>query len=433
MRVCYPWTQVIFKAIYDGSETDEEIVSHPLYPTEVIVECNSYSEADTAKGTFEFNTHPIDPRLIKSLAVLVYMGVKRAPHDEPLLVDENLRFMGFVDIPAMEFSEDGSKVTFEARDYTALLLDTKIGGEMVDLRKPVHEVVQDLLKQEPAFEAIEVVLKGIDTTPNLATFKSDWNHEDAAASEDSYWDKIVDLVQQAGLICYIEKDKLIISAAKNLTPDSYVELFLFGRNVRSIKMQRDLKKRQKTNVEVRSYDDKNKQTCIGKYPLVAQSKKVITGEGSKDKVEVYPFVVKNINDQGQLNQIAESIYWQLVRQEVSGTIETNEAKTLWADKDTVLMSLKHGDAVFAGVHADNNGIVSFHNMSVSEREGYLRSIGYPNDVAGKFAKIYDSDKLNTPYYIKKASHKFDVEEGYSLTVEFINFADGDKLLQEAQS
>lgn len=432
MRVSYPWAKVIFKAIYEdpANPDGDEVAPHPVYPLEVTVECNSYREADTAKLTCDFKEQPIDPRLIKSLAIMVHMGTLRRAGEKPILGDDNLRFVGFVDVPSMEFSDDGKKVSFEARDYTGLLIDTKIGSDMVDLRRPVHDVIKGLLAQEPCFANIEVELRGIEDTPILAEVKSDWNHKSASEKGDTYWDKIVDLVQQAGLICYIDKDKLVITKAKTVTPASYVELFLYGKNLKKLTIKRDLKKKQKTNIEVRSYDDKQKRTLIGRYPQTPVAKKVVTGEESSNKTEIYPFVVANINDQQKLNEIAESIYWQLVREEVSGTIETEETRTLWADKDNSLMGLKHGDAVFVGFHSDGSGLVDFHSMSQSARQGYLRGMGYPDDLAERFAKLYETDKMYGPYYVKKASHKFDVDDGYSLSVDFINFFDPDKLAAE---
>lgn len=431
MRVFYPWAKVILSAIYEGD--DEKVVSSPVYPLEVTVECNSYREADTAKVVCNFKEQPIDPRLVRSLAIQVHMDTKSSAGGETNCDDSNLMFVGFVDVPSMEFSDDGSKVSFEARDYTALLIDTMLGDEMIDLRKPVDQIVKALLAEEAAFAEIEVVLKGIEETPNLSEFKSDWNHKAGTEEGESYWDFIVDLVQQAGLICYIEKDKLIITKAKNLTQDTYVELFLYGKNLKKLKIERDLRKKRAPSIEVRSYDDKQKKTLIGKYPKKDPERKVVSGEDKVDKQEKIRFTVSNINDKARLDQIAEDTYWALVREEMSGSLETEEARTLFSGSDKSLMTLRHGDAVFVGFHADSNGVFNFHSMSDSERQGHLKRMGYPDDLAGVFSKLYDSDKMYGPYYVKKATHKFSVDNGYSLGVDFINFIDADKIIKEAQN
>lgn len=419
MRVSYPWAAVVLKLIF---EDDEEVVTQPVFPVEVTVEKNSYNEADTAKAELNFREFPFDPRMCKSMVMLVHMGVLATPTESPRIDEDNLIFIGFVDVNTIDFDENNTRVILEARDYTALLLDTTYPEEAVDIGKPLKEVIEEILAKEPPFAEIKVELMGIEETPVLGDFKSERNRKQASVKEQSYWDLIVDMTQQSGLICFIEKDKLIIQEAQSLGDDSRIEPFVFGKNLTKLNISRDFRKPSRVNIEVRSYDDKNKKTLVARYPDPPVSKKVVVNEDSKEKFEYQRFVVKNINSEDQLKKIAKSIYWQLVRGEVKGGLETEETNSISAD-NALLMNLSHGKGIYAGFDFGEGQIVQ--TMRPGERENYLRGLGYEPAIASKLSQLFDSDRLNGPYYVHKASHRFTVEDGYGLGLEFINFVDAD--------
>lgn len=414
----YPWCAVVLKLIFEDSE---EVVTQPVFPVDVSVEKNPYHEADTAKVELNFKDFPLEPRLCKAITLLVHMGCLDTPNESPLVSEDNLIFIGFVDQNSIEFDDSKTKVMLEARDYTSLLIDQKYPEETVNINRPLVDVVEEILSKEEAFGEIEIELRGLDESPTLGDFKSERNWEEATVKEQTFWDLIVDMCQQSGLVCFIENDKLVIQQAQNLVDDSRIEPFIFGQNIKKITVSRDLRKLNQPNIEVRSYDDKQKKTLVGRYPDPPVSKKAIVKEDSKERFEYQRFIVRNINSEDQLKKIAESIYWQVARNEVKGTIETRETKSLLED-NALLMTLAHGKGIYAAFKAEG----MFQNLQTSERENYLNSIGFDSKVAKKMASLFDSDKLNGPYYVHKATHSFKNDSGYGLNIEFINFIDVDK-------
>jgi len=419
MRVSYPWAALVLKMIF---EDDEEVVTQPVFPVEVTVEKNSYNEADTAKAELNFKEFPFDPRMCKSIVMLVHMGVLASPNESPRIDENNLIFIGFVDVNTIDFDENDTRVILEARDYTALLLDTTYPEETVDLGKPLKEVIEGILAKEPPFAEIQVELRGIEETPVLGDFKSDRNRKQASVKEENYWDLIVDMTQQSGLICFIDKDKLVIQEAQSLADDSRIEPFVFGKNLTKLNISRDFRKPSRVNIEVRSYDDKNKKTLLARYPDPPLSKKVVVKDEAKEKFEYQRFVVKNINSDDQLKKIAKSVYWQLVRGEVKGGLETSETNSINSD-NALLMTLRHGLGIYAAFDFGDGQLVQ--SMKSGERENYLKGLGYDQAIASKISALFDSDKLNGPYYVHKASHRFKNDSGYGLELDFINFVDVD--------
>lgn len=141
-------------------------------PIKASVELSGIRKPGKFSLTFDFRVLPIDPRLVRSAAVEIYMDSVSAanfaagvtapsmPGGERISqittasrlsaitpTVENLVLQGLVDSWRVQHTTNGSLVFMEGRDMTGLFLNTPITPEMVknlDLSKPIDKVVEHI-------------------------------------------------------------------------------------------------------------------------------------------------------------------------------------------------------------------------------------------------------------------------------------------------
>ena len=157
------------------SRTREELVEITDVTTarSVTVERNDYNTADKCDVEIDVQRLPILPRMIRQVLIQVYAGdaggTDASPED--LQNDDSLiRFIGYVDEPALALNEDDGRITWGARDYTALYLDTKRPprdcvpsyGDRLDV------ALRRILDVVPGGEHIKLELRGAREWPELS-------------------------------------------------------------------------------------------------------------------------------------------------------------------------------------------------------------------------------------------------------------------------
>lgn len=441
MTAYYPRCRVFLKLVLEdfgagGRDVVHLISDPPVDECEVVR--NGYDQADTFKLVLPFDWFPIDPRLIRSCGVGIYMGGAEGP-DKDIVAGEgnkNLMILGHVDDGEIDHS-DGSTVSLTGRDFTGLLLDEKwqafIEGKEgkenarrpsgIDLKKPLDKVIRSILDKKLATKSLKLEFRGVASPPVLGSWHSHGEHE--VSDDASFWDVIKHLVYQAGLICFVEFDTLVVTEAKTLDERGKVGgAFVYGENLKKLSLKRKLGRIRATNIRVRSYDTKKKRTLTGTYPAKPLEKVTISGTGEVTKEQSFlDFFVPNVASKAQLDKIALSIYTQRSRQQLEGSFETEDMTTLVGTKELALTALRDGSAVTIDVAADERSFLKAHS-SVEERTNYLSQRGYPSRVAGVIARAFDD--LDTAFYVKSATHRYSGEDGYSLNCAFLNFITGDK-------
>lgn len=154
-------------------------------PTEASIEIPGYRDAGKFSMTFAYRDLPIDPRLVRSCGIEIHMGVvdpgnfaTGMTHSEVdgrgqkfrksilRTIDANgmpneatLTMIGLVDTWHVKHNSSGSIAMLEGRDLRGMLLDTPANPKLfakLDLKKPIDDVVRQIVAKLPAGERIMV-------------------------------------------------------------------------------------------------------------------------------------------------------------------------------------------------------------------------------------------------------------------------------------
>lgn len=446
MKYFYPHAVARLRVVWEnfGDDTSpslQQVYEVNVIPKSVKVNINSYVEADTFELEVDYKTFPFDPRTIRSCQVSIFMENLDKLGD-PLSAmepgEENAVFEGFADEDQMQLDDSQRCVRIKGRDFTALYIDAKWPGKMLPLDKPVDQVIAGIIGRLKATGNITVDNRtGSATLPTLAKFYPDFGAlagKRNAKQNEKYWDVIQDIANRAGLICYMELDKLVLTKPRTLYDPSKAVQFVYGKNLKKLEMTRKFGRQKGFNILVR---------CItGKEVLKAEIPKDSTNlpEGGDyvripkqspkgamvDKKEedsiapVMAFNVANVTDKAHLVEVGEKIYEELGRQQIEGSITTSVMDAP-SGADVLcfnLLKLRNGTPISIVIGTDDlEGIRKVDN--VAQRTQYLQMRGYPQKVATIFAQTLG--KFTTPFYTKSVSFSLDADQGFRIDVDFLNF------------
>lgn len=225
-------------------------------PKKASVELPAYRQAGKFNLTFDFKDLPIDPRLVRSASVRIYMdtvaatsyseGVVRPgagnnrvsilpPTARPSVVNpslDNMVLSGTVDTWHVSHTSSGSEITLEGRDSRGILLDSPIKPVMLDkipLKADIVKVVQAIVKLHPLMGDVQVLPSAPSDWPdglpsptlqgNLAPAQTrvrrGANGQQARASAGSdpknlnFWDLITRYCSLVGAVPYFYGDNQI--------------------------------------------------------------------------------------------------------------------------------------------------------------------------------------------------------------------------------
>lgn len=407
------------------------------------VNINDYTQADSFTCELEYNNFPFDPRCIRALGVTVHLEDMRSLYNTDGSLNtitpkkENIVFVGFADEETIKLDDSSRTISFEGRDYTALLIDSPYDGRTIDLGTKLDDIVAELLGRLDATKQIKVINRTGEELPIIAKFSPGYDvlgKDRSAKRNETFWDVIQDLVARAGLIAYIELDSLIISKPRVLYQDSRDTEFIYGRNLKSLSFKRKLGRRKGINVAVRALNLESKELLEARIPEEAseawsietkisrtvQTVDKIKPDGTVDKVPApyLAFRVADVADKAQLIKIGEGIFEEVGRQQIEGSIETLEmcVKTDGIEYD--LLKLRNGAPVRIEIDAqDIEGITRLNTFGARLR--FLKARCYPDEVANALAESLGL--LDTRFYTKGLSFSMDGESGFKMQLDFLNF------------
>lgn len=152
-------------------------------PKKASVELPAYRQAGKFNLTFDFRDLPIDPRLVRSVGVRIYMDAIAAPNfaegigspnasgervsilprtARPSVVVpslDNLILAGFADTWHVSHTSSGSEVTIEGRDQRGVLLDSPVKPAMlsgIPLKSNIADVVQWIVDKHPLAGQVKI-------------------------------------------------------------------------------------------------------------------------------------------------------------------------------------------------------------------------------------------------------------------------------------
>jgi hypothetical protein len=382
-----------------------------VVPKRLVVRRTPYREADTATVEVDYRNFPFDPRVARAVAMVAYIGQGRDANDPLDISGLAPIFTGYADDGRWE-AGDTNQIELNGRDQTALLLDAKWSGEMLDLAKPLEELVRSIVGRQAATKGFEVEVRG--KPPVLASVRADTGSTQAAAPTDSLWDVISNLAAQAGMVAWVEINRVIIAPAQSVRNAAATPAFVLGQNLKRLVVKRLWQRRSDVTVVVRSYDVATGTTLSAVYPESAEGD--FAGTGEKREQEAMLFTVSNVTSKAELARIARQIYERRAIADVEIELETKEMVGL-AGED--LTALKAGDSIAVIVGAEEREFL--HRRTTFQRTSFLISRGYDPEVALAIAAAYDT--IAKVYQVEVAEHRFgtDGNEGYSLRVTALNY------------
>lgn len=397
-------------------------------PRRARLERNDIHTADRLSVEVDFRSFPFHPSMVRSAAVAYFAWDEMG--DPPAgAVEQNLRFLGVVDVPELNLGDE-SHASLECRDYTAVLLGKKASAAMrVPLGRPLDDILRDLLATLPGEQAtllsLQLFAGGRDWPVVSAGGRS--NARLFVEPKDTLWSVIRRVVQQVGLVCWVELDRLVVSTPRNVTERTRPVRFSFGRNLSSLRLRRDPQNQTKP-VALTQFDPRTGQRSQAVFPPEAgrprgrrqRGHATISGSGrgsangEDTKPEEY-----NITDSlsaEDLARAAETTYRQRARTEMEGSLSTHEMRVGAYD----LLTAKTTDAIEAVIEEQVRAIVSESGGDATLSVVNLMAAGYPPTVARALVTGWRAlDQVRTPYVVRKATLEIG-ESGFQADLDFQN-------------
>lgn len=423
MATYYPRAKVVLQVLLDdltdGSGGD--VAAYEVIPRSVDIERNSVREADTATVEIDYRDLPLDPRMVRSLLVAVFLGDAGAPDRALDLNSDAFRaFIGFVDEPATTLEGGGDTVKLTARDYTSLFLDQPWSGASVDLRASLAAIVKRIVALTPGTDDLKVAMAtGVDDA-NLATVtgRTSWTPRNA---KDDTWSVLSDLCGLLGLIPLVQGDELQIIEPARVADASAV--MCYGENVERLTYSRRLNEVKSYQVLVRAWDEQARTAREALYPTTAKvlrRKVTKTGKVTETQAPILPFYVSGSYTEAQLQDIARRAWEDVVRSQIEGELTTRELYDL---DGGALWTLGNGDLLQITLGRSAPTLLA----GQSEAEAIAALTAPRQGLAPEVARLLvqsakQADALVSTFYVLSAKHSWSREDGYQLTLRFTTYA-----------
>lgn len=457
-----------------GDALTVQIASIPVERCEV--ERNSFRTMDGARVTLNYYDAPFDPRLLRAAAVELVMGVvpdveydagvhglKREDGSRHSQVQDaaglraETRFFGFVTQWQVDMA--GATIEMVAQDLMSIMRDTRLeDGTRIDVTKPIDEGIKGLLNQYPALQGIPVAwqpsqslsgaISGRAPVPAVTRSRRKKKVGKGKASRGrrmgentTVWDHITDTCIATGVVPVIRDWGLRLEYARTLFgAQPNAPRMIWGRNLSGLSFMRKLAGFKNPTIETRSYSVKRGATLAARYPgdetgivgrgafkFVPRRANRVTPSGSNPDEQIRVVPIADIDDPKLLLEIARGIYEETARQEIEGTMTTEDPSSFGVEfQQANLLDLRAGESLQLEIDARQTGdvgdiVTQLQGMSPQERAQRLVAVGVAPRVAVQLAALLDSSSLQTVYRVRTTRLNFDHDEGFDITIDFQNY------------
>lgn len=432
---------------------------------------NGLRTADQLTATIKYVDCPVDPRVIRACAVEVWIGTvdeqtfATSPRgflpatytDEAGRPRTNLRFQGWVDKWVVEKGDGEPVIRIECRDNTQLVLNQPIPSKaVVDAKLPLAKAVANYLRLFPQCAGLTVeyqpaddvqpvlgtVLQPTATRPQLGPQVSKGDQKANA------WDYLTDVCGSVGHMIRIDGSRIIIQKAKSFTTRSTVRRFddpfrgrtingerfeyrrfIYGRNVKELKIARSFVKGIPQNFEVRCFLHEKKTVLVGRFPEEKDEQKyALPGNTQPDKKWIVRYV-SGINSNAAAKTIAQAYYENHGRQELGIEIQTNNLGSFGGgNTDPDILDMKPGDTFELLTRNDNeekSTVTKLESILLSsgKSEALLRKLGFEQGFARVYAKTVTDAGFITQFRVKSMKTEWSIDEGIRLSVVGMNYVE----------
>jgi hypothetical protein len=387
----------------------------------------------------------------------------------------NSRFLGWVDKYAIEYmANQAPMIHLDCRDNTQLLLDQEAPVNVpLNMNAPLDQAVATYLSNFNQFQGLSVQYIPVpsvdnggqtDTPPVLGkvlentAFRPQLGPQAARAGGSTgklaVWDYLTDVcgsvacsIRVDGTTVIIQRPRGLVSSnsgaraddpyqARTIGGQTYpYRTFIYGRNVKEMHIARNFTRNVPKNVEVRCWSTSLKKLLIarnrpsgsGSTPADGVSPSAIPGNAQPEQ-KWQEIRVWGINDQTTLNQIAQSVYEQLGRNELTVDIKTdNQASFGGGNLDVDILDMKFGDTFEVNINQDASSetntfmYIESQFQSQAKTAQYLQVLGFSAAFANAYAKAYSNVNLPTLFRMKQLKATWSTDKGISLQVVGINY------------
>jgi hypothetical protein len=333
--------------------------------------------------------------------------------------NDNLLIVGLADTINVSHGKNGSIIQVEGRDLRGLFLDTPIAAETlqrIDLSLPIDEVVSALVNDlHPQGGRITVqaaddldwpgfVVPSPGVQDDLTRVNLDAGGQRQVASgkgevsKITFWDLITQYCMLVGAVPYFAGRTLMIKPARSLyyfrqaelspaeaetpfdgalprsvayplvqVPEDYTyRRLVFGRDIENWKMERKLGGVKVPAIRCVSIDTSGEVRGQDKliwavHPDETQQAARVTSVGAGGQTgqsDELRISIPGIRNRDRLKQIAEDLYEEIGRKEISGSVQTKNLASFGGDnQDPDLLKLRPGDPMEFRV--DASGLDTF--------------------------------------------------------------------------
>ena len=461
---------------YGTSSGTRSVDTFYVVPKHASVNINSYIEADTASFSIRYEDLPIDPRLIKSGVAKIFMinaKGRQAITNADIKADD-VSFIGFIDDVVVGLSGSNREVSFDCRDYTSLFIDTIFDDgnrptaegkkrRKIPLNRPMKAILQDLIGRVPGAGSIEVDDRTDGAVENFNRLsggkysllngkEQTQGNFQYVSQNQTYWDVMVSLAEQASLIIYIELDKVVLTTAKNLysTKGKFQGTipFFYGKNLKSIQLERNMARRKRFNLKLKSFNTKTGKVVEVNIPQhateawsrenkIPRKTNQIAQVDTQGVVKLNPAPGHTFKFKGktreQLIALGEKIFLEFDRQQLTGTFTTKDMSVLRGQEEINILKIRNGSPLqidFSSKDIEKAMIkdVDENIVSKSNRISYLVSKGLNYNTARVLYEVMASatGRIKGLFYCNNVNLTFD-SEGFKLQVGFLNFITGGEI------
>ncbi len=445
MGVYYPRHLLRIAAVLEdfaaGATSIDQAVEWTCVPRRARLERNDIHTADRLQLDLDFREFPFDPRLVRAASV-AYFAADTGGRSLDATDRSLLRFVGVVDVPEMGLGEDDQRVSLECRDYTALLLGVRAGAEMaVALDRPMDDVLGELLAGLPGEQAsaLRLVLRPDGTAWPTVSAGGRHGARLVVEPKDTLWSLVRRVVEQSGLVVFVELDQLVVSTPRNADGTQRPAHAVFGRNLTSLRMRRNTQNLTRP-VRLTQYDPATRQTTSATFPpLEGAGGRSRTGTRPSVAIRATPgatvasqaaeaeeFAVRGHCTEDELRQGAERVYRARARTEIEGSLSTAEMRlpTVDADRQPTgqtldVLGLSTNDTLVVEIGEQARLAFDARRDSASRARELIR-LGYPATVAGALVRSWEHlDRIRLPFVVRKATFTLD-ENSFGADVDFQN-------------
>jgi len=418
-------------------------------------------------------------------------------------IGSNLRFIGLADEIQDGHSADGDTLLIKGRDLTQLLIDADVPTDLqvkVKGGSSVAELVRNILDTTPTGQLLRgPILRTLSGRPvaldvkryprlafspkelhrvnktgqtPVATFVPSLPKQSGATSLN-YWDLITDLCVSHELRPSIERDQLVLYDPRIVyrrspvaevnqlgTTPSFpapyrqqvgdtrtVREMVYGYNLSTLAFSRKFGKIKTPTVEVVGYDPdaplSDRRRLVERFPRTPVANQVDpTGEVAEDKI--FPVQLPGIIDRTALRRIAEQVYEDIARQEISLSMETSDLSSFSdapghdPNEDPDLLGLRFADPIKISVGdsvAQTSRLYSLselNRMVARSRQAadavgskpeltnaieFLVAQGWSEPDARQLARLLQIANLPSEFRVVGATYSWSVEDGFTITID----------------